>query len=421
MAVISRRQFSKAAGLGIGALTFPNLALSAKPKVVIIGGGAGGATAARHISKETNGAVDVTLIEASRRYYTCFYSNLYLGGYRSYASIGHNYYGLAVKHGVNIIHEWAISIDPSRRLVKLGSGASTPYDRLILSPGIDFKYESVPGYTPEVQSRMPHAWRSGTQTQLLRSQVLNMKKGGIFVMVPPTNPYRCPPAPYERVSMVANLLKYNNPTAKIIILDPKPKFAKQGLFMDGWEHHYPGIVEWIDPEIHGGIQSINVSKMEFVTDLDTFTADAACVIPAQKAGAIAIAAGVNDGDWCPVHPNTMASKADPNMYVLGDASVAKSMPKSGSSANSQAKVAVNAICHELIGTAILPAQYTNTCWSLIATNDAVKVGANYKAGVNKIEVVSKFISKKDETAQVRKSTYEESIDWYKAITADMFS
>ena len=346
---------------------------------------------------------------------------MYLGGFRSYSSIGHNYHGLAKKNDVNIIHEWATSIDPSRRLVRLASGVSAPYDRLILSPGIDFKYDSVPGYSSGIASRMPHAWQSGTQTQLLKSQVLNMEKGGVFVMVPPTAPYRCPPAPYERVSMIAHLLKHHNPTAKIIILDPKPKFSKQGLFMDGWENYYSGMIEWIDPEAHGGINSINPSTMEFVTDLDTFTADAACVIPAQKAGSIAMAACVNDGDWCPIDPNTMASKADPNIYVLGDASAADPMPKSGSSANSQAKVAANAICHELAESAIVPARYTNACWSLIATNDSIKNGAMYQAGLDGIKVVTKFISDKDDSAEIRENTYKESIDWYKQITADMFS
>ena len=421
MSKISRRQFSQAVCLGAGALAFPNIAFGARPRVVVVGGGAGGATAARYIAKDSKGAVDVTLIEASKRYYTCFYSNLYLGGYRKYASIGHNYYGLAVNHGVNVVHEWAASVDPTNKVVKLASGASVPYDRLILSPGIDFKYDSVPGYSPEVQSKMPHAWKSGTQAQLLKRQVLNMKKGGNFVMVPPTNPYRCPPGPYERVSMVAHLLKRSNPTANIIVLDPKPKFSKQGLFMDGWTRHYSGMIEWIDPQAHGGIKNVDATKMEITTDLDTFKADAACVIPAQKAGGIAMAAGVNDGDWCPVNPNSMASKADPNIYVLGDASVAKSMPKSGFSANSQAKVVANAVRGELTGSKVFPARYSNTCWSLIATNDGIKVGASYKAGDSKIDVVSKFVSKNGESAETRKATYEESIDWYNGMTADMFA
>ncbi len=268
---------------------------------------------------------------------------------------------------------------------------------------------------------MPHAWKSGTQVQVLRDQVMNMKKGGTFVMVPPPNPYRCPPGPYERVSMIAHLLKQTNPTAKIIILDPKPKFSKQGLFMAGWQEHYAGMIEWIDPETHGGIKSVNAETMEIETDLDTFKADAACVVPAQKAGSIAMAAGVNDGDWCPIVPASMKSKADPNIFVLGDASVASAMPKSGFSANSQAKVAANAIRGELTDSKVFDARFANTCWSLIANNDGVKVGANYKAGPEKIHVVDKFISQTGEAADLRKTTYEESIGWYNGITSDMFS
>ena len=369
----------------------------------------------------SKGAIDVTLVEASKRYYTCFFSNLYLGGFRNYGSIGHNYYGLAVNNGVNVVHEWAASVDNGAKVLNLASGGSIPYDKLILSPGISLKYDTVPGYSPELQSRMPHAWTSGTQVQLLRNQVMNMKKGGTFIMVPPPNPYRCPPGPYERVSMIAHMFKQNNPTAKIIILDPKPKFSKMGLFTAGWDKHYPGMIEWIDPDTHGGIKSINAETMEFETDLDTFKADAACVVPGQRAGTIAHSAGVTDGDWAPILPATMASKADSNIHVLGDASVASSMPKSGFSANSQAKVAANAIRGELTGSRVFKPRFANTCWSLIATNDGVKVGANYEAGAEKIDVVDKFISQGGESAEVRKATYEESEGWYKGITSDMFS
>ena len=243
----------------------------------------------------------------------------------------------------------------------------------MLSPGIDLKYDSIPGYSAAAQTRMPHAWKSGTQVKVLRDQVMNMKKGGTFVMLPPPNPYRCPPGPYERVSMIAHMLKETNPTAKIIVLDPKPKFSKQGLFMAGWEKHYPGMIEWIGPDTHGGILNVNADTMEIETDLDTFQADAACVVPAQRAGSIAMAAGVNDGDWCPIVPATMASRADENIYVLGDASVASAMPKSGFSANSQAKVAANAIRGELTGSRVYDARFANTCWSLVATNDGVRL------------------------------------------------
>jgi len=421
MTKFSRRQFTGLFAATSGALAMPSLAFGAAPRVVVVGGGAGGATAARYIAKDSKGAINVTLVEASKRYYTCFFSNLYLGGFRNYGSIGHNYYGLAVNQGVNVVHEWASSVDNAAKTLHLSSGGKIAYDKLVLSPGIALKYDSVPGYSPEAQSRMPHAWTSGTQVQLLRNQVMNMRKGGTFIMVPPPNPYRCPPGPYERVSMIAHLLKQSNPTAKIIILDPKAKFSKQGLFMAGWEKHYSGMIEWLDPDTHGGIKNVNAETMEFETDLDTFKADAACVVPAQRAGSIAMAAGVNDGDWCPIMPASMASKADPNIYVLGDASVASSMPKSGFSANSQAKVAANAIRGELTGSRVYEPRFANTCWSLIATNDGVKVGASYKAGSEKIDVVDKFISQGDEDAALRKTTYEESIGWYNGITADMFS
>ncbi len=421
MSNYSRRSFVGLMAASTTALAMPSIALGAIPRVVVIGGGAGGATAARYIAKDSKGAVHVTLVEPSKRYYTCFFSNLYLGGFRNYGSIGHNYYGLAVNHGVNLVHEWASSVNGAEKKVYLGSGATLSYDKLVISPGIDLKYDSINGYSAQAQSHMPHAWKSGTQVQLLKSKVMNMKKGGTFVMVPPPNPYRCPPGPYERVSMIAHRLKETNPTAKIVVLDPKKKFSKQGLFMEGWQKHYPGMIEWISSDTHGGIKNINVSKMEFETDLDTFKADAACVIPAQKAGAIAMQAGVNKGDWCPIVPASMQSQADENIYVLGDASVAKSMPKSGFSANSQAKVAANHIRGSLTGSKVFDARYSNTCWSLVATNDGIKVGASYKAGEKKIDKTSGFISKKGEDGDLRKATYEESLGWYSGITSDMFS
>ncbi len=423
MTDFTRRQVTGLLGLGAlsAGLSLPAHAQGAKPKVVVIGGGAGGATAARYIAKDSKGAIDVTLIEPSKRYYTCFFSNLYLGGYRDYQSIGHSYDALAANHGINVIHDWAMNVDKAAKTVELGSGVSVSYDRLVIAPGIDLKYDSVPGYSIEAQDNMPHAWKSGTQVALLKAQVENMKEGGTFVMVPPPNPFRCPPGPYERVSMIAHILKEKNPTAKIIVLDPKEKFSKQALFTEGWERHYPGMVEWIPASITGGIQNINLETMEIETDIDTFKADAASVVPAQKAGVICQRAGVTDGDWCPIVPATMQSRADENIHILGDASVASAMPKSGFSANSQAKVAANAIRGALTDSKVFPARFSNTCWSLIDDNDGVKVGANYKAGDEKIEVVDKFISKTGEDDDLRRATYEESEAWYSAIAADMFS
>lgn len=423
MSSFNRRSFLVGTGAAASALAMPAISFGQnKPRVVVIGGGAGGATAARYIAKDSKGEVDVTLIEASKQYYTCFFSNLYLGGFRDYASIGHSYDGLAINHGVNVVHDWALSVDGAARTVSLASGASLPYDKLVLSPGIDMKYDSIAGYSVEAQDTMPHGWKSGSQVQLIKAQVENMKEGGTFLMVPPPNPYRCPPGPYERISMIAHILKQKNPTAKIVVVDPKEKFSKQALFQEGWDTHYAGMVEWIGSDFHGGIKSVNPATLEVETeDGEVFKGDAASVVPAQKAGTIAAAAGVTDGDWAPIVPATMASKADPNIHVLGDASVASAMPKSGFSANSQAKVAANAIRSELTGSKAFPARFANTCWSLIATNDGVKVGANYQAGEEKIEVVDKFISATGEDAGLRKATYEESEGWYSGITADMFT
>ena len=418
MTQLSRRKFGGILAVTGASLAMPNIAFGAMPRVVVVGGGAGGATAAHYIAK--SGKVNVSLVEASKQYYTCFFSNLYLGGFRSYDSIGHTYDKLSNNMGVNMVHEWAMSVDNAKKQLKLASGATMDYDKLVLSPGIDLKYESVNGYSAEAQTRMPHAWKSGTQVQALKHQVMNMKEGGTFLMVPPPNPYRCPPGPYERVSMIAHMLKQTNPTAKIIILDPKEKFSKQGLFTAGWEKHYPGMIEWLSPDTHGGILKVDAENMTVETDLDTFETDAACVVPAQKAGSIADMAGVTDGDWAPIVPASMQSRADENIYVLGDASIAASMPKSGFSANSQAKVAANAILGELTGSKVYPARFANTCWSLVATNDGVKVGASYTSGEEKIEVVDKFISQSGESDELRKTTYEESIGWYAGITADMF-
>lgn len=425
MAGISRRTFAKYMGAAAGVATAPHftraLHAQGKPQAVVIGGGAGGATAARYIANDSKGAIDVTLIEPTRSYYTCFFSNLYIGGFRSLASIGHDYGTLASKYGVNVVHDWAVGIDRDKREVVLASGGRVPYDRLVVSPGIDLKYDSVPGYSLAAAGHMPHAWKAGTQTTLLKEKVAAMKQGGTYVMVAPPNPYRCPPGPYERISMVAHQLKQTNPTAKIIILDPKEKFSKQALFMEGWEKHYPGMIEWIPASISGGISALNAESGEIETEIDTFKADVANVIPAQVAGHIAGEAGLTDrSSYCPIVPGTMQSKEDDNIHVLGDACIAGDMPKSGFSANSQAKVAAMAVRGALTDARVFPARFSNTCWSLIDTDDGVKVGARYEATDEKIAKTDGFISQTGEDATLRKATYEESVGWYAGITADMF-
>ena len=392
-----------------------------KPRVVVVGGGAGGATAARYIAKDSKGEIDVTLIEPSRRYYTCFFSNLYLGGFQEMDDLGHGYGNLAANHGINVVHDWAVGVDRDAKTVALAGGASVPYDKLILSPGIDFIDGSVAGWDLSAQTAMPHAYKGGTQAELLKAQIMAMPEGGTYVMVAPPNPYRCPPGPYERISMVAHTLKNVNPTAKIIIADPKPKFSKQGLFEEGWAKHYGGMVERIGPDFGGENVSVNPGDMTVDIDGEVVNADVVNVIPAMKAGRIAELAGVTDGRWAPVNAADMSTKADPDVYVLGDASQQGDMPKSGYSANSQAKVCANAVRGALTGSRVFPAKFANTCWSLIETNDGVKVGATYEATDEKIAKVDGFVSQTGEDATLREATYQESLGWYAGITADMFS
>jgi NADPH-dependent 2,4-dienoyl-CoA reductase/sulfur reductase-like enzyme len=389
-----------------------------KPRVVVVGGGAGGATAARYIAKDSKGEIDVTLIEPTRAYYTCFFSNLYIGGFREMASIGHTYGALAAG-GVNVVHDWAVGVDRDTKTVALAGGGSVAYDKLILSPGIDFVDGAVPGWDLNAQNAMPHAYKAGSQTELLRSQIMAIPAGGTYAMVAPPNPFRCPPGPYERVSMVAHLLKETNPTAKIIIADPKGAFSKMALFQEGWDTHYAGMIDWIGEDFGGGNVSVDPGAMTVTIDGEVTNVDACNVIPAMKAGLIAHQADVTDGNWAPVNAADMSTKADADIYVLGDSSQQGDMPKSGYSANSQAKVCANAVRGALTGSTVFPAKFSNTCWSLIATDNGVKVGATYEATAEKIAKVDGFISQTGESAELRKTTFEESEGWYAGITADM--
>ncbi len=419
---LNRRAFVGTGMAAASTLSAPmvHAASHGKPKVVVVGGGAGGATAARYIAKDSAGEIDVTLIEPTRTYYTCFFSNLYIGGFRDLNSIAHSYGKLASEYGINVVHDWATGVDRDAKTVALAGGGSVPYDRLILSPGIDFIEGSVPGWDISAQNAMPHAYKAGSQTELLKAQIMAMPEGGTYVMVAPPNPYRCPPGPYERISMVAHLLKANNPTAKIIIADPKEKFSKQALFEEGWQKHYTGMVERIGPDFGGGNVTVDPAAMTVNIDGEVVNADVVNVIPAQKAGLICDAAGLTEGNWAPVDGHSMVSRLDENIHILGDATNQGDMPKSGYSANSQAKVAAMAVRGALTGSRVFPAKFSNTCWSLIATDDGVKVGAAYEPNDEKIASVSSFVSQTGEDSALRKATYEESIGWYEGITTDMF-
>lgn len=414
---LNRRLF-----LGSLTATFaaPMVIAQTRPRVVVVGGGAGGATMARYLAKDSKGALDVVLIEPARTYYTCFFSNLYLGGFQSFESLGHTYGKLASEYGINVVHDYAVGVDRDARTVTLASGPALSYDKLVLSPGIDFIEDSVPGWSLATQNAMPHAYKGGSQTQLLHAQLAAMPEGGTYAMVAPPNPYRCPPGPYERISMVAHHLKNNNPTAKILIIDPKEGYSKQALFEEGWDKYFTGMITRIGPDMGGNVIEVRPDAMEVVVDGEVEKVDVCNVIPGQRAGNIATIAGVTDGNWAPVHPDSMLSKMDENIHILGDAANQGDMPKSAFSANSQAKVAANHIRGALTGSKVFPAKYSNTCWSLITTHDGVKVGASYEPTSEKIASVESFISQTGEDAALRKATYEESLGWYSGITTDMF-
>ncbi|KUJ76164.1 flavocytochrome C [Ruegeria marisrubri] len=417
---LNRRTFLGTGVAAATALQAPMVLGAGKPRVVVIGGGAGGATTARYIAKGAKGAVDVTLVEPTRTYYTCFFSNLYLGGFRELSSLAHSYGKLASDYGINVVHDWAIGIDRDARTVSLAGGGMLNYDRLVLSPGIDFVDGAVEGWDVTAQNKMPHAFKAGSQTELLKAQIEAMPEGGVFAMVAPPNPFRCPPGPYERVSMVAHVLKERNPTAKIIIADPKNKFSKMALFQEGWANHYEGMIDWINGDFGGGNVSVDPDAMTVTIDGEETKVDVCNVIPAMKAGRICEMAGITEGNWAPVTGHTMQSRIDENIHVLGDACAQGDMPKSGFSANSQAKVAAMAVLSALTDSKLFPAKFSNTCWSLIDTNDGVKVGATYEATDEKIAKVDGFISQTGEDAELRQATYEESVGWYAGITADIF-
>jgi NADPH-dependent 2,4-dienoyl-CoA reductase/sulfur reductase-like enzyme len=420
----TRRDFIAAATMtataASAALSAPAALGQARPRLVVVGGGCGGATVARYVARDSGGGVEVVLIEPSRAYHTCFFGNLYLGGFRDYDSLVHGYGRLAAG-GVTVVHDMATGVDRDARRVRLASGVDVAYDRLALAPGIDFRWDSVPGYDVAATGRMPHAWKGGAQYRLLDAQLSAMPEGGLFVMTAPPDPYRCPPGPYERASMVAHRLSRANPRAKILILDAKERFSKEALFTEGWLRRYPGMIEWLPASMTDGVTEIDPATKTIRTGLDDFRADVANIIPAQKAGRIAEAAGLTDASgFCPIVPATMQSRMDDAIHVLGDAAIAGDMPKSGFSANSQAKAAAMAIRAALTGSAAFPPRFFNTCWSLIGENDGVKVGARYTATAETIARTEGFISQPGEDAATRRRTYEESLGWYAGMTADMF-
>jgi len=429
---ITRRGFVKGAGAAtaIGMVGVPYIALGASKKVVIVGGGTGGATAAKYL-RLADPTIEVTLIEANKNYYTCYMSNEVLGGDRSIDSIKFDYTGLA-KHGVNVVNDVVTAIDAGAQTVKTAGGQSFSYDRCIVAPGIDFKWDTIEGYDDKVAESIPHAWKAGAQTVTLRKQLEDMKDGGTVVIAAPPNPFRCPPGPYERASQIAHYLKSHKPKSKIIILDAKPKFSKQGLFVQGWKALYGyetdnAMIEW-RPSAQGSndnaVVKVNGAAKSVTTGFDeTVKADVLNVIPAQKAGKIAFAAGLtDDSGWCPVDLHTFESKIHKNIHVIGDASIATGMPKSGYAANSEAKVCAASVAALLNGQEPGVPAYVNTCYSIVGTDWGISVAAVYKLAEDgsKITSVSGGLTPTDATPEMRKREVSYAHSWFSNITKDIF-
>ncbi|MDO5657964.1 MAG: NAD(P)/FAD-dependent oxidoreductase [Paracoccus sp. (in: a-proteobacteria)] len=420
---LTRRSTLGLIAAGSASLAMPHYARASNgAHVVVVGGGFGGATAARYLRRRMPDLA-VTLIEPAETFYTCPFSNLYLGGLRSFESIGHGFDDLRA-HGVEVIHAYADAVDSDARKVTLSDGTVLDYDKLVLSPGVDMQWGALDGYDEAASERAPHAWKAGAQTQLLKSQLDAMEDGGLFVMSIPDNPFRCPPGPYERASMIAHYFKENKPASKLLLLDSKDSFSKQGLFQAGWDALYGDMIEWVPMSEDGRVIRVDAEALEVETAFgEIHKAAVLNVIPPQKAGAIADKAGVVDNTgWVPVNGQTFESQLVEHIHVVGDATIAAPMPKSGFCASGQGKVAAAAIVAMLRDEAPPPSHFANTCYSLIGPDYGISVAGVYHApdGVIAEMPDSGGVSPADAPASFRRQEARYGAGWYASISQDIW-
>jgi sulfide dehydrogenase [flavocytochrome c] flavoprotein subunit len=424
MSVMKRRDFIKILGgtAAFGVVGFPSFnRASGKAKVVVIGGGYGGAIAAKYV-RLYDPRIDVTLIEQDKKFISCPLSNEVLGWERTINSVTFTFNGLAGR-GVMVVHDTATDIDADKKKVKTAGGKNFDYDMLVVSPGIGFKWGAIEGYDEAATQYMPHAWKAGEQTLRLRKQLEEMKDGGTVYIVAPPNPFRCPPGPYERASQIAYFLKHHKPKSTVKILDSKDAFSKQGLFEQGWELHYPGMISWVGAASDGKVVGVEAKKGVLVTEFEEYEADVANVIPPQRAGDIAVDAGLADeSGFCPVNPRNFESQLHKDVFVIGDSCIAGKMPKSGYAANSQGKVVAAAIAARVNGKREPEPSYVNTCYSLITPTHGISVAAVYHlvegeiVGVKGAGGLSPMEASKEDRAA--EANYGRS--WFTNVTNDMF-
>ncbi len=418
----TRRQALTGAAASTAASVFPRPlpAQGAEPRIVVIGGGFGGATAARFL-KRADLRLNVTLVEPNPVFAACPFSNEVIAGLRDMTAQLFGYDRI-VAEGVTVVHQAATAVDGHARTVTLGDGARLSYERLVLAPGPDLRFDALPGYDEAAAERMPHAWKAGDQTVLLRRQLEAMEDGGTVVMTLPALPYRCPPASYERASLIAYYLKTRKPRSKLIVLDAKDTFSMQRLFEDAWKEFYPNL-EWVPVSSGGNPTGVDVAAMTVSSDFDTYKAAVANVIPPQKAGHIADLAGVVDRTgWCPVDPVTFESRLMPGIHALGDAAIAGAVPKSAFAANAVAKICAAAVARLVRGEAPAAPKFVNTCYSLAAPDYGFSVAGVYQpANGQWLEVEGAGgISPVDAPRAVRSQEAKFAHGWFNTITSEVF-
>jgi len=428
---LTRRHFGALLAGGAFTLAAPAvLRADTGPRLVVIGGGFGGASAAR-FARINYPDVQVTLIEPYDSFVTCPYGNLILGGRRELSQITHSYDGLRAR-GVDVVQNWAKDIDPVAKQVTLADDTQIAYDKLIVSPGIALRWNAIEGYDEEAAEIFPHAWMGGDGSQItnLRRQLEEMPEGGVVGLAIPDNPFRCPPGPYERISMIAQHLKEHNPRAKILAFDAKDGFSKQGLFQDGWDELYGDMIEWIPASQDGTIVAVDTQEKVFISEFgEHHRVDVGNVIPPQYAATIARDTGLaNDGGWVPVDPLTFAAETAPDIHVIGDANIGAPMPKSGYIANSTAKQAVAAALADLRGESPPSSPvYFNTCYSHVGDEYGISVAAVFR--VDDADGIfetpdSGGVSPRGPLAELSENRRLEALyadGWYDSITQDMFS
>ena len=421
----SRRAVLKgiAAGGVLAALGLPTARAAGKaaPRVVVVGGGFGGASCARAL-KSNDRALDVTLVEANATYTACPFSNAVIAGLRPLESQTFGYDRLRAA-GIKVVHRRVTAVEPQQRTVRVEDGKRLAYDRLVIAPGVDLRFDALAGYTETAVEAMPHAWKAGEQTLLLRRQLAAMPEGGVVVMSVPANPYRCPPGPYERASLIAHYLKTNKPRAKLILLDAKDAFSKQKLFETAWKELYPGLIEWVSLSFGGVVTRVEPATRTFVTEFATHRADVANVIPPQRAGQVATLAGVADQTgWCPIDPVTFESKLQPAVHVIGDAIIAGGMPKSAFAANAQAQECARAIIDLLRDRTPASPKLVNTCYSLVAPDYGISVAGVYRPvdGVLTDVPGAGGVSPLDAPKAVRAQEAAYARAWFNNITRSVF-